>query len=102
MSMHDVKDLIPYALSISRAFANHSHDLAQKVSGAKNLLALMQRESTLILSCNLLGQAHLRVLQLSRLRVVALLPSELSDEAVAKPDEQDAGEIDVTQVHPAL
>ena len=40
MSMHDVENLITDALSVSRTFAYHTHNLADQVGRAEDLLAL--------------------------------------------------------------
>lgn len=63
------------------------------------MVALIQRDSTLILCRDLLSQADLRVLKLTWLCVVAFLPSELSDEAIAEPNKQNTCKVDVTQIH---
>jgi len=44
-----------------------------------------------ILDSQFFSQALLGVLKLSRLGIVAFLPGQLSDEAVAQPNEQSAG-----------
>ena len=98
MAVHDVQDLITDALSIARPLAYHAHDLAEQVSTAQDLLAVVDAKRILILRRDLLGEADLRVLQLPRLRVVPLLPGQLPDEAVAEPDKDHAGVVDVSQI----
>lgn len=42
------------------------------------------------------------MLELSRLRIVAFLPSQLSDEAVAQPNEQSAGIVAISDISSIL
>ena len=50
---------------------------------------MVEADCALVLSRDLLRQTHLRVLKLSRLRIIALLPGQLSNETVSEPDEKD-------------
>ena len=62
------------------------------------MLSLVESDSTLVLSGELLSQTLLRVLKLYGLRVVPFLPRQLPDEAIPEPDKKHGGEVDVSQI----
>lgn len=86
VSVHDMKNLISYSLSIAGALSNECEHGSQKVLRRKEDVRAIIGQIILILLTNFGGETELCGLKFFWFGVESLLPGELFGEAVTKPN----------------
>ena len=87
MLVHDVQDVVTHTLAIARTLAYHGEHLPKEVCRRQERLLVFTVEAG-IERTYLIGQSHLGPLQVLRLSIVVLLPSELASKRVSEPYEK--------------